>query len=256
MERNTAVIGRRHTFTLGYFAKFVSHLRDVYHFTTYREGKRIVGRTGQPLVIMRHDIDIDLEVALGMASLERDLGIHSTYFFMVRCPLYNVFSSEGSEQVKQILAAGHHFGLHFDCSNYQDVSIENIDYYVSRECQLLEHFFEQPIEAVSFHRPAHLELGGVELERWPNSYEKVFAEKFEYFSDSRGIWAYGDPLDSEAFRNRENLHILIHPVWWTSSPMSPREKLDRIVAQMGLKADQYLSDNSQVWKESKPGGQA
>ena len=60
-------------FTLGYFEKFVSQLRDVYHFTTYREGKRIVGRRGQPLVIMRHDIDIDLEVALRMASLERIL---------------------------------------------------------------------------------------------------------------------------------------------------------------------------------------
>ncbi len=246
----------RRAFTLGYFEKSVSHLRDIYHFTTYREGKSIVGSTGQPLVIMRHDIDIDLEVALRMASLEKDLGIHSTYFFMVRCPLYNVFSSNGSEQVKQILVAGHHFGLHFDCSIYEDISADNLDYYISKECQLLEHFFEQPIEAISFHRPGRLELGGVELEKWPNSHEKVFLEGFEYFSDSRGIWAYGDPLESGAFRNRENLHILIHPVWWTSSPMSPCEKLVRIVAQMNLKADQYLSDNSQVWRASRAGGQA
>jgi len=248
--------GERRAFTLGYFEKYVAHLRDIYHFTTYREGKSIVGGTGQPLVIMRHDIDIDLEAALRMASLEKDLGIHSTYFFMVRCPLYNVFSSNGSAQVKQILAAGHHFGLHFDCSIYEDISADNLEYYISKECHLLEYFFERPIEAISFHRPGRLELGGVELEKWPNSYEKMLLEEFEYFSDSRGVWAYGDPLESGAFRNRENLHILIHPEWWTSSPMSPCEKLVRIVAQMNLKADQYLSDNSQVWRTSKAGRQA
>ncbi len=77
---------------------------------------------------MRHDIDMDLEAALRLSSLENDLGVYSTYFFMVRCPLY-----------------------------------------------------------------------------------KVFLEKFKYFSDSRGRWAYGHPIESEALPKRENLHILVHP---------------------------------------------
>ena len=90
------------------------------------EGKKIVG-ADRPLVIMRHDIDMDLEAALKISSLEKDLGIHSTYFFMVCCPLYNVFSSNGAEQVKEILAAGHHFGLHFDCALYQDITVDGDD---------------------------------------------------------------------------------------------------------------------------------
>ncbi len=210
----------REKFTYDYYRWFVCRLREVYLFTTFQEGKRITG-VDRPLVIMRHDIDMDLEAAVKISSLEKDLGIHATYFFMVRCPLYNVFSSHGSEQVKQILAAGHHFGLHFDCSLYKDTLIDGFNYYISGECELMEHFFEHPIEAVSFHRPGLLELSGVELDKWPNSYERVFLEKFEYFSDSRGNWARGNPLESEAFFKRKNLHILVHPIWWTVAPMLP-----------------------------------
>lgn len=94
---------RRGKFTYDYYKELVCHLREVYDFTTFREGKAIIGQVDKPLVIMRHDIDSDLEAAVTMSSLERDLGIYSTYFFMVRCPLYNIFSKRGSEQVEQMM---------------------------------------------------------------------------------------------------------------------------------------------------------
>lgn len=240
------VENRRGEFTYDYYKEFISHLREVYHFTTFYEGKKIVG-ADRPLVIMRHDIDMDLEAAVRISSLEKDLGIHSTYFFMVRCPLYNIFSSNGAEQVKEILAAGHHFGLHFDCALYQDITVDKLNYYISRECELLEQFFEHPIGAVSFHRPGRLEVSGVELERWPNSYERVFLEKFKYFSDSRGAWARGNPIKSEAFFKRKNLHILTHPIWWTEAPMAPRQSLVGLVQKIGHRTEQYISENCQVW---------
>lgn len=243
----------RGKFTYDYYKEFVCRLREVYHFTTFQEGKRIKG-ADSPLVIMRHDIDMDLAAAVRMSLLEKDLGIHSTYFFMVRCPLYNVFSSTGADQVRQILAAGHHFGLHFDCSLYEDISVDNLNYYISRECELLKQFFEHPVEAVSFHRPGQLELSSVELKRWPNSYERVFLEKFEYFSDSRGNWARGNPLDSEAFAKRRNLHILAHPMWWTVAPMTPYDGLVSVVQSIKERSEQYVSENCQVWNEVKHRG--
>jgi len=123
----------REQFTHDYYKKFVSLLREAYTFTTFPEGKKITGETRQPLIIMRHDVDIDLEAAHRLSLLEKDLGIHATYFFMVRCPLYNVFSRQGAELVNAILAAGHHFGLHFDCSLYEDISAENLSHYISKE---------------------------------------------------------------------------------------------------------------------------
>ncbi|MFC1978764.1 hypothetical protein ACFLVP_02135 [Chloroflexota bacterium] len=196
---------------------------------------------------MRHDIDMDLEAAVSIARLEQRLGIKSTYFFMVRCPLYNVFSGIGSEQVGQILSFGHHLGLHFDCALYNDVSTDNIEEYISKECQLLETFFEYQVEAISFHRPGQMELNGITLEKWPNSYEEVFTKDFEYFSDSRGSWGRGNPVDSEAFSKLKNLHILTHPIWWTEIAVEPYDRLIQLVQHIGKRAESYLSDNCQVW---------
>jgi hypothetical protein len=240
---------RKREFTYDYYKEFIGCLREVYDFTTFCEGKKIV-ETDRPLVIMRHDIDMDLEAAVRMSSLEKGLGIFSTYFFMMRCPLYNVFSSSGAELVKEILAAGHQLGLHFDCALYQDITVDKLDTYISKECELLERFLEHPVSVVSFHRPGHLELSGVKLEKWPNSYEKVFLQKFKYFSDSRGIWGHGNPIESDAFHKRENLHILTHPIWWTSAPMSPRKKLLILVQQIKQRSEQYLSENCQVWNKA------
>ncbi len=245
------VTNGREKFTYDYYNEFVGRLREVYQFTNFQEGKRIRQRINRPLAIMRHDIDMDLEAAVRMSSLEKGLGVQATYFFMLRCPLYNVFSNKGSEQVKEILATGHHFGLHFDCAIYEDISIDKLDDYISRECTLLEQFFQLPIEAISFHRPGSLELSGVELDKWPNSYERVFREKFEYFSDSRGNWVRGNPIDSEAFSKRKNLHILAHPVWWTKSPATPYECLVSLVQQVNYQSEQYISENCQIWNEGR-----
>ncbi len=243
----------RDLFTLGYYEEFVRRLCEGYHFSSFHEAKKVIGQVDEPLVVMRHDIDSDLGAAQRMSSLEKELGIQATYFFMVRCPLYNLFSGDGSEKTRRILADGHHFGLHFDCALYPDIGTNNLSDYISRECALLEGFFGQPVESVSFHRPGDLELGGVELERWPNTYERVFLERFEYFSDSRGNWVRGNPLESEAFAERKNLHILVHPLWWTESPMTPYEHLVSLVQSIKGQSEQYISANCQVWNEAREG---
>jgi len=244
----------RERFTYDYYKHFLSRLRETHRLITFDHGKGIVGESDEPLLILRHDIDVDLEAAVMVSSLEKDLGIHSTYFFMVSCPLYNVFSAKGAEQIKQILAAGHHFGLHFDCAVYEDISAHNLNDYVEEECHLLEHFFKKSIEAVSFHRPpsAGFEVRNVELKRLPHSYEPVFdGDKFQYFADSRGNWAKGDPLESPEFLTRKNLHLCIHPIWWTMEPKTPLECLVDLVQRIGNRSEQYIAENCQVWNECK-----
>jgi len=251
--------GKRQRFTYDEYRKFLAAIRASYRFTTFREGKSIADHAGGPLVILRHDVDMGLEPAIRMALIEQELGIRSTYFFMVSCPLYSVFSRRGAEEVRLILGAGHGLGLHFDCAVYGEISADCLDDRVSRECQLLETYFGRAVEAVSFHRPGELELSGPELKMWPNSYEMVFREKFKYFSDSRGEWAYGHPLDSEAFRAGRHLHLCIHPVWWTTEPRTPAECLTELAERIASRLDEYLSDNSRVWNTGRmprPGDRA
>jgi len=243
--------GTRDEFTYRYYETFLSRLKEKYDFISFREGKETPA-TGKPCVILRHDIDMDPASALIMSSLEKNLGIYSTYFFLVRNPLYNLFSGSGTEQVRGILENGHRLGLHFDCALYDGINADNINDHVWKEVSLLEDFFYRPVEAVSFHRPGPLELSGVEINGLPSTYEKVFLEKFDYFSDSRGEWSRGIPTGSSSFAEGRNLHILAHPVWWNEVPMTPYQCLEEVLNKLGRQAEEYIAANCQVWERDRP----
>ena len=83
-----------------------------YLFVSFPEAPLLLNKQ-QRFVIMRHDIDFDLEKALFFAEMEAELGVQSTYFFLLRTNHYNVFSREGTDIVKRILGLGHDMGLHF-----------------------------------------------------------------------------------------------------------------------------------------------
>jgi hypothetical protein len=246
------VSGNRKEFTYAYYTEFLARLAGQYTFISFREGKDLPEKDNRPYVILRHDIDMDLESALQLSLLEKNAGIISTYFFLVRNPLYNIFSGSGAELVKGILANGHRPGLHFDCALYDDIDDTNINDYIRKEVCLIENFFDRPVEAVSFHRPGSLEMSGVEIGELPSTYEKVFLERFDYFSDSKGEWARGNPLRSGSFAESKNLHILAHPVWWNETPMTPFECLTDVLGRLGSRAEEYVAANCLVWDRDRP----
>jgi hypothetical protein len=242
-------------FTYAYYQEFVKRLSRNYRFITFPEGRDIMSNPepplhpDRPLAIMRHDIDMDLYSALNMSLLEKALGLSATYFFMVTCPIYNVFSPTGSAQVRQILSVGHHLGLHYDLPACGDISLESLNAAIARECTLLEDFFLRPVEAVSFHRWGSWHLSDIILDNRPHTYEKLFLEKFQYFSDSRSRWARGNPVKSEAFLKKANLHLLVHPIWWGDDVMTPFERLTNLVDKVTSRAEQYLAENCDVWNK-------
>jgi hypothetical protein len=93
---------------------------------THYEGARNVAATGKSLYL-RHDVDHDLETALGMARLENGLGIKASYFFLPpgdyeKSENYYgalvgnriVHSERFRKVVTEIYALGHEVGLHND----------------------------------------------------------------------------------------------------------------------------------------------
>ena len=72
-------------------------LKTGYEFLTFKElncelysNANRTSNSGK--VLLRHDIDGDIEAALKMASIENELEIRSTYFLMLRSPCYNLLS--------------------------------------------------------------------------------------------------------------------------------------------------------------------
>ena len=173
--------------------------------------------TGKAFVLMRHDIDFSLEKALKMARLEQQAGVVSTYFFMLSGHFYNLFSAQNRRIVNEIMACGHHLGLHFDCAAYPEVdSVSDLNALVTTEVGVLESLIGKKVEVVSFHRPCKLVLTGDPGLTAPivHTYMEKFVKDIEYCADSRGQWKYGKPMDREAFKQQRPMHLLIHPIWW------------------------------------------
>lgn len=220
----------KESFTNEYYIQMIKNLKNRgYTFVSFLEADSLL-RQNESFVLMRHDIDFDIEKATEMANIEADCGVIATYFFLIRSSHYNVLSKWGSAKIKEIIGLGHHIGLHMDCSVYpEDIENEELSKYCMEEVQLLQNWFGVDISIVSYHRPNEVVLSGDLSLSTPlkHTYMLEFRNEIAYYSDSTGRWKYGNPLESDSFKSGSPLHILVHPIWWNDYPLAPYETLSK-----------------------------
>lgn len=166
-------------------------------------------------VILRHDIDFNLESALRLAEVEREAGVSSTYFVLLRTDFYNPASRSGTAALRRIQSLGHEVGLHFDEKVYSpELLPDQLARAVIKEGGILSALLETPVSTVSMHRPSRSTLeGDLLIPGIVNSYGKTFFRDFKYLSDSRRRWR--EPvLDIVRSGEYERLHILTHAFWY------------------------------------------
>lgn len=202
---------------LHHYEGFLKTLLDKgYDFIKFHELNKSHGQ-----VILRHDIDFDCHLALQMAELEHQYNIQSTYFFLVCNDSYNISSPNNQKYINKIKALGHEINVHFDPSIYQDIEAG-----LTREVQYFEMLFETKVNIISLHRPEDLflnndnSINGIE-----HTYQGKYFKNIKYFADSRGVWRYGHPFNSEVFKEGRSLHLLIHPIWWQIKGADTSQKL-------------------------------
>lgn len=239
------------TFThTSYAALLDALLERGYKFGAFPEAQGLLAR-GEQFLLMRHDIDFDLEKAAAMASLEKEKGVQATYFFMLRTEHYNVLSKNGTAVIEEILGNGHHLGLHFDCAAYsRGFRTNELADACKREAGILETWFGKKVEIVSYHRPGPEVLKGCAdiSQPYPHTYLPLFTKEIHYCSDSRGEWRHGNPLETEAFRNRKPLHVLIHPVWWCREITTPLDVLTKLQESKRERLECSFRENCTVYR--------
>lgn len=77
---------------------------------------------------------------------------------------------------------------------------------------------------------------------------KRFTERIVYASDSRGSWRNGDPTGSDAFRAGRSFQILVHPIWWTETPISPFHRLDRHILEATKDLQRSVAANNHMYR--------
>lgn len=177
--------------------------------------------------VLRHDIDYCLESALVMAKLEHQLNVSASYYFLVDSDYYNIHSASAARIIAEIMNLGHEVCLHFDVARYpQELHHEKLDFFAS----LLQNIAKQKITSVSYHNPSLVGLSNLCLDNmyfgYMNTYASSFNQYFTYASDSLCRFRDKDIFRKIANSEINNLHLLIHPIWWVNNGKNAQEKID------------------------------
>lgn len=196
-----------------------------YHFALFPEAEALL-QMRSPFALLRHEIDYAPEQALALARIEAEAGARATYFINVRSDLYNVFSPGAAKAVRELLQLGHALGLSCDVTDDEDLAEA-----CRRDAALVEQwFFGQPVTAVKFRLGDESTFLGAPLPAIPYPHTSMpLFHRIPTFSDARGRWQMGSPLESRAFREGWPMQINTHPVWWNASPVSANEALMRLI---------------------------
>ena len=224
------------------FRDLVNYLKELnfefVDFFSYKKAKL-------PSIIFRHDIDFSLEDALKIATLEEELEIKATYFFMLTSNSYSALSPKNKNLIKEIKKKGHTISLHFDPTCYIDV-----DSGFCLEKKLFEDIFDIEVKIVSLHRPGiFLENNNKSFKGSLHTYQDEFFKNMIYLSDSAGTDIKKKLLEVDFSSLSATIQMLTHPIWWTSNSFSPTETLKK-----WLEKYQYIiiNDTKKNCKSFKP----
>lgn len=212
-----------------YVAVLETLARSSYRFSTFSEEaagllKDMPGRQ----CLLRHDVDVSMDYALDMARAEREHGVRSTYFLMLRSPMYNLFSRHAAAAMEQLLDLGHEIGLHFDagCPRRRGMALEED---IRFELDTLSRLVGQPVRAFSFHQPSEEAIRlRIAIPEIINTYHPEQLDGYKYISDSNRVWREMDPFELSA-RGFDRAHVLIHPIWWMCEDAHTFDCWDRAI---------------------------
>ncbi|MCT4633634.1 MAG: hypothetical protein N4A76_12990 [Firmicutes bacterium] len=194
-------------------------------------------------VVMRHDVDFDLEKALEMAKIENEIGISSTYFVLLTSNFYNVFSKKSKDSILKLQSLGHEIGLHYDEEAYVCDSIEDIKEKIKYEIDILSNILGNPVESISMHRPSKMILErNIEFENVVNSYSKKYFEAIKYVSDSRMKWRE-DVIRLIEKDQYDKFQILTHPFWYSKNDEDIKSKFVKFFKLKSSKMYEELDKN-------------
>ena len=204
-------------------------------YTNYEDQKKSV--------ILRHDIDFNLECGVELAKIEYAKNIKSTYFVLLSTNFYNIFSKESNDMLKIIMGMGHEIGLHFDEKKYKIENSNDLEYYVSFESQILGKAIGKEIRTISMHRPSKWILeNDIKFKNVINTYSKEFFQEFKYLSDSRMHWRE-DVIKIIKSKQYNKLHILTHPFWYSNKNERIETKLFDFINASKLNTFRNLKNN-------------
>lgn len=185
--------------------------------------------SGQPALILRHDVDLDIGMAHRLAMREFAEGIRGSFFFLLSCDTYNCQSRANRARLREIDANGGEVALHFDPSIYETVDELELARLANREAAVLEDIVGRRVSSVSLHNPSINNRYPL-LPGWRNAYDPSVFQPDIYLSDSRMMFRE-DPLAFFAKSPGPIRQLLLHPMHYSDeAPHYPTAHLEYLRA--------------------------
>ena len=170
-------------------------------------------------LLLRHDVDFSVDLALEMATVNAEVGVSGTFFLLLRANLYNLLAPRNIDRVKAMVALGQCVGLHF--AAFEPVPERESDVFaaVEREMDQLRHEIPELQPVVAWHSPTGPWLARYAEAKLPgmvNVYNAEFIKETCYRSDSNlrnSVEQFESVLRDPAVRR---LHLLFHPLNWAA----------------------------------------
>jgi len=132
-------------------------------------------------VFLRHDIDYSWYWARIIARENASLGIRGTYFIQLRSPLYNTFSFDSLDAIREIVNHGQHIALHLTIGPNIN-SIEEAGTLLEHDWAVLHDIVPECQKVFAWHNPSV----------WSGSDDAFLKAEFPGFINAYGQFAGGD----------------------------------------------------------------
>ncbi len=207
----------------------LNHYKDVlkqalkldYKISAFKDYPKI--NKFRKIILLRHDIDFNIERALEVAKIDNNLGIKATYFVRLHAKDYNPFEFKAYTILREILKMGHEIGLHSEALDVSHITKENPVEIFKREKEILESILNIKIASAAQHGDftgisrnyANYFFGKYKKEDVRILYqpfEDRFFKAMKYISDSLGSWREG--CMCQHIGKFDRLQICTHPNYW------------------------------------------
>jgi hypothetical protein len=235
--------GHERDFTEAHYRELLHLAKGKYRFVTFTDDRLHEQGDGKS-ILWRHDVDFSPHRALGLARIEAEANVRSTYFVLLHSQFYNALEPEVVRIFAEIAALGHAIGLHFDAQFYGHN--EELEALLQMERHLLETTLAVSIQAFSWHNPFQgnwiesadaASIGGM-----VNAYGGAIRNRFSYLSDSHGVWRFRRLYDVLAEANEAHLQVLTHPEWWMPEAMPPRARITRAIEGRAARNERFYDE--------------
>lgn len=208
----------KNDFSLANYEKCLdSALKNGYTFYKMKEVN--IALDNEQSIIMRHDVDTQLDVALEMAKIENKKQVYSTFFIRFHSHAYNPMCLKDAYKIRQISKLGHEIGLHYE-SDFYSIIDSSAELGMSFEIKLLKEIIGKDIVTIAPHEPTrtgikhvntqYAESVGIQFQ----AYDELFFKNFKYISDSSCRWRDGSMNYHIENKTTKKLYVLTHPYWW------------------------------------------